>query len=260
MTLRQRIGLHLRYQKLRTASWCELSFWVDGDSAVIDVVPRAIPADLLPVFLDWGLAGSCRHLRLRSTSRPLPLHVWVSQPEQPHHAELRALARGEVVFGAAYSQIRFSAGELDRPLSGDPHLGQLTTAQLEAQLAQAGQASQPHVLDEVRGRLRRRLQHDASLERVARDLRVSARTLQRQLSALGASFQQLLEEARRSQAITYLTETDDAIEQVAAKVGYGDASNFRRAFRRWTGYAPLQFRARHRSARTAEARPGTTAS
>jgi len=51
---------------LRTASWCDLSFWVDGDSAVVEFVPRSVPADVLPVSFDWGLAGSCKHLLIET--------------------------------------------------------------------------------------------------------------------------------------------------------------------------------------------------
>jgi AraC-like DNA-binding protein len=101
--------------------------------------------------------------------------------------------------------------------------------------------------DEVRARLEARLEVDASLPRIACDLRVSVRTLQRQLGALGTSFQELLEDLRRTRAIAYLTETDEAVEIVATRLGYGDPSNFRRAFRRWSGTTPAAFRAQHRA-------------
>jgi AraC-like DNA-binding protein len=83
-----------------------------------------------------------------------------------------------------------------------------------------------------------------SLARVARDLGTSARTLQRQLGALSLSFQELLDGIRHERAIRYLVDTNDAVERIALRLGYGDASNFRRAFRRWTGATPVEFRAK----------------
>jgi AraC-like DNA-binding protein len=129
-----------------------------------------------------------------------------------------------------------------------------TSLPAEAQAPQravepARRAADPYgeILEQVRDRLDARLEGDASLERIARDLRVSGRTLQRQLGARGASFQQLLEDVRRTRAIAYLTDTDEAVERVAARLGYADPSNFRRAFRRWTGVAPAAFRAENRA-------------
>ncbi|MEY4514190.1 MAG: hypothetical protein RLZZ450_6312 [Pseudomonadota bacterium] len=85
-------------------------------------------------------------------------------------------------------------------------------------------------------------------ERIARDLRVSARTLRRRLGALGTSFQELLEDVRRGRAIAYLVESEVAVEQISVQLGYGDPANFRRAFRRWEGVAPSTYRAERRAA------------
>ena len=59
---------------------------------------------------------------------------------------------------------------------------------------------------------------------------------------------QLLEEARRTRAVEYLVSSDEAVERIAVRLGYGDPSNFRRAFRRWMGVAPGAYRAQHRGA------------
>jgi AraC-like DNA-binding protein len=124
---------------------------------------------------------------------------------------------------------------------------------LSALIARQVAAEGPQLLDLVRERLAVRLEGDASLGRVAEDLGLSSRTLQRHLCARGASFQELLEEVRRARAITLLIQGPDAIDRIAARLGYGDASNFRRAFRRWMGVSPTAFRAAHRERSDAEA-------
>jgi len=77
---------------------------------------------------------------------------------------------------------------------------------------------------------------------IARQLHLSVRTLRRRLNASGASFQALLDNARKDRAIELLANTTQSIEQIADAVGFSDAHNFRRAFKRWTGASPSELR------------------
>jgi AraC-like DNA-binding protein len=83
---------------------------------------------------------------------------------------------------------------------------------------------------------------DASLEAVAGRLGMSARTLQRKLSALGTSHQELLDEMRKDLALRYLREPEMAVCEVAYLLGFSESSAFHRAFKRWTGTTPNDFR------------------
>jgi AraC-like DNA-binding protein len=82
-----------------------------------------------------------------------------------------------------------------------------------------------------------------TLEKVAEDLYVSPRTLQRRLNEEGTSFSDLLEELRRSMATLLLHRNDLAIHEVAFLLGYSEPSAFYRAFRRWQQTSPQAFRA-----------------
>ena len=73
---------------------------------------------------------------------------------------------------------------------------------------------------------------------------VSVRTLQRQLSSQGLSYTQLVQQARCEIAFDLLANSDARIIDVALETGYKDAANFTRAFRRWCGMSPRQFRKR----------------
>jgi AraC-like DNA-binding protein len=246
LTLRQRFELHRRYQAL--VSPVRFSYREELGLVHMEFQPLDVPVDVEPLIVDWSLAGSLHQLRRHLHPRIPAVQLWVTYAEQPHHAALRALAGGPVVFEAACYRMQLPASDLDAQLGGDPHLGKLACQQLDDQLVARSEPA-PHaagLLEAVRGRLAARLHHDASLPRVARDLRIGARTLQRQLEGLGASFQTLLEEARRARAVEYLVNTDEAVERIALRLGYGDPSNFRRAFRRWMGVPPATFRAQHR--------------
>ena len=79
---------------------------------------------------------------------------------------------------------------------------------------------------------------------VALDLHTSQRTLNRRLKAENASFRQLRSQALISRARQYLRDTDYTVETIAEELGYQDAANFRRAFRKSEGCAPIDYRKR----------------
>jgi AraC-like DNA-binding protein len=82
-----------------------------------------------------------------------------------------------------------------------------------------------------------------TLRDVARELRLSARTLQRRLTAEHANFQQLMEDARRELAQHYLLHSSLELNETAYLLGYQDANSFFRAFHQWEGTSPGEWRA-----------------
>ena len=92
--------------------------------------------------------------------------------------------------------------------------------------------------------------HRPSIQDVARQLNLSSRTLQRRLTENGLSFQRLLEQARRELARHYLAKLNRA-ERNDLPVGYEDVNSFFRAFHRWEGVSPGQWRRCHRLERAA---------
>jgi AraC-like DNA-binding protein len=79
---------------------------------------------------------------------------------------------------------------------------------------------------------------------LARRLACSKRTLRRKLQAAHTSYQQLLDDVRQALAIKYVSDTHLSLEQVSDQLRFQDASTFYRAFKRWTGCTPSQYRAR----------------
>ncbi len=78
---------------------------------------------------------------------------------------------------------------------------------------------------------------------LARRLGMSSRTLQRRLAASGIRFKTLIDEVRSDLARGYLSRSAVDVSEVAFLLGYSESSAFDRAFRRWTGMAPTQYRA-----------------
>ena len=58
----------------------------------------------------------------------------------------------------------------------------------------------------------------------------------------GQQYQRIVDDVRRSLAVEFLENTSLTVEEIAGRVGFSEASNFRKAFRKWTGQAPAHFR------------------
>lgn len=78
---------------------------------------------------------------------------------------------------------------------------------------------------------------------IASSVNMSASTLQVKLARAGLSFQQLLDETRHELALGYIGQSRLSITEIAFMLGFSDLSNFIRAFKRWTGKSPTEFRA-----------------
>lgn len=71
---------------------------------------------------------------------------------------------------------------------------------------------------------------------------MSVRSFQRQLNEAGSTYSYLVEEVRFERSVQLLMDSTNKLTDIASEVGYKDAANFTRAFRRWTGISPSNFR------------------
>ncbi|SDW74660.1 AraC family transcriptional regulator [Marinobacter mobilis] len=97
------------------------------------------------------------------------------------------------------------------------------------------------------------------LAQVANTLFVSERTLKRRLQEEERSFQHLVDDVRLERAGELLENTSMNLSQIADALGYADAANFTRAFKRWTGVSPSQFRNERREAAAQSNQPQASA-
>lgn len=103
----------------------------------------------------------------------------------------------------------------------------------------------PTLAERVADTLRRDLcAMPPTVEQVAAELALSPRSLHRQLAAEGTSYQRVLDGLRCDEAIRQALEERLPFKAIAAAVGFADPRAFRRAFKRWTGTTPQQFRQR----------------
>lgn len=112
---------------------------------------------------------------------------------------------------------------------------------LDAELAEEGRRRS--LADEVRLALCRRMCGERpSVDKVAKEMRMSPRTLQRRLGEAGTSYQRLLDEVRCQSARRLLARTDLDAGQVAFLLGFEEQNSFARAFQGWEGMTPARYR------------------
>ncbi|MBS1151832.1 MAG: AraC family transcriptional regulator [Myxococcaceae bacterium] len=173
-----------------------------------------------------------------------PTRVWFAHPAPPWPV-IEALSSYFGVtpqFDQPTSGLEGPRELVERPLAtGDATLQRLLEAQANDVLAQ--QVPLAQVASRVREVICRRLGKDeVSVEAVAPTLAMSPRTLQRRLSEEGLSFQDVLDGAREQFSKGYLNNPALSMAEIAYLLGYSELRAFDRAFRRWTGQTPTEWR------------------
>ncbi|MFG6440287.1 AraC family transcriptional regulator [Roseateles sp. LKC17W] len=149
---------------------------------------------------------------------------------------------GPVRFGQPSTRVVLAASDLALPLRGaDAALLALLDAQAERLLQEVAAVAGPLAVwrQALVGLIR---SGRTQLADLADDLQMSPRSLQRRLADQGISFQALLGQTRQQLAEAYLRDASVELAEVALLLGYSEQSAFTRAFRQWTGQAPLQWR------------------
>ncbi|HYC56158.1 MAG TPA: AraC family transcriptional regulator [Candidatus Binatia bacterium] len=148
-----------------------------------------------------------------------------------------------VEFAAGENSLLVSYEDARRPLPmGNAVLAGQSDAVMLELIARADDAS---IAERVRSELVARLPSGEPVRaEVAARLALSEKTLQRRLKDEGTTYQELLDRTRRQLAEQYLREGSLSVCEVTFRLGFSDQSAFTRAFKRWTGLAPGEFRDR----------------
>jgi len=193
-----------------------------------------------------GMVNGARHLM--GVSRA-PVDVKLNFA-WPYHAAFERYAADlpPVFFDTPCSELVVATQDLDRVLPmGHPEAARQARVACDEALARMTEQGQD-LLHQVADSLALSADGYPSMAQVAQRMGISPRTLARHLDRHGLSFRQVLEERRHQDARSMLASGKQAIEAIATQLGYNDPANFTRAFRRWAGCTPTQFRLQQRSA------------
>ncbi|MBL3556313.1 MULTISPECIES: AraC family transcriptional regulator [Marinobacter] len=254
-TLEEALELMTRYLTLR-APHLQVSRRQREDQAVFSI---SCDIDLGPLqgFIMDAMLFGCASMGAQLTGAPVAgSAIHRRGPEPAYFYRFRQQIPVPVVYGAAEDAIVIPHQQLALPIRfTDDQLAASSKAQCEEAL---------RLLTEDAGfacRVRRVIETShpfpPKLARVAATLFVSERTLKRRLQAEEASFQNLVDQVRLERAGELLEKTSMNLSQIADALGYADAANFTRAFKRWTGQSPSQYRHRESSPQVAPIGRGT---
>jgi AraC-like DNA-binding protein len=193
------------------------------------------------------------HLREETERRLRPVSVNLQhQPE--NRADLERLLGCPVRAPSPWTGVEFSKESLRLPLRRrDPALRAILEGHAASVATRSSTSEDRSTVARVRSALASRLPRGVpEIGAIARQLAISPRTLQRRLAAEGVSYQQLVDLVRREAAERLLADGSVAIGEVGYLLGFSEASAFHRAFKRWHGVTPQQYRIGHRAARTVD--------
>jgi AraC-like DNA-binding protein len=239
-TLGEALELAVKYFRTRS-TMVQLETFQEGDMAVLQVNELLSLGALTPLTME-SLFSSFHFMGQKLLPGLDVLgELRFSYPEPDYFDRMRPLMPVPVYFDCAYNQMRFPVERMDRELQfADPRLARMAADQCEQEMATI--KAPPALLGQVRRIILAGGGRFPSVEEVASDLHMSSRTLKRKLQQLGTSYQEILDGLRKGLAVEFLTQSDHTVDEIAMSLGYSDASNFARAFRRWTSRSPSDYR------------------
>jgi len=238
-TLHDAINRFIRY--LRVVS--EKPFLkLEEDSAGLTII---FNLDLLgmrtPAQLDMLMAMTIHICRLNYGEDLKPLSVNFVHAEPSCAEEYMALFKTPVHFSSSRDSLTLLQADVDKYLVGaNPQLARLHD---QVMIEYLGKLDEDNIVDRVTAVIIDMLPSGGVAdEKVAKQLNMSPRSLQRRLKDADTTFRTLLEGVRKNLATTYVRDPDIELVEVAFLLGFSDQSAFSRAFKRWTSYSPSELR------------------
>lgn len=186
-----------------------------------------------------ALVQISKFLTGRNDTKPLEVRFNFSRPENSE--KYQQYCDCPVIFDQPRTELIVSKDVLYQPLKmADKATASMAEAQCSDLLTRFG--AREVLIVKVRRIILMKPGIFPSVDEVADQLAISTRTLGRSLRDIGTSYQKILDDIRKEISIEYLCSSQLPVEEIAALTGYSDPSNFRKAFRRWTGRTPSSYR------------------
>jgi AraC-like DNA-binding protein len=192
--------------------------------------------------VDFAMAGFLKLIRIFAGPQAQPTRVNFEYAAPRNMLEYERVFSGTARFEQPLTGIEFPGAFLSRsPLHTNSELFAVLRDQAERVLDRRG-PGQGHAES-----LRRLLEacvpaRIPTMSAAAKELGISARSLRRHLSKEGTSYRALLQDAIAHSAMRMLSESRRSVQETAYAVGFSDPAAFHRAFKRWKGVTPKQFR------------------
>lgn len=212
-----------------------------GDIATLEMDTIIPSRDLYVCEMEQMMAALYQALKLVPNNTSVIRAVYFKY-HRPEHADCYPEFFGNnLYFNAAYNGIEFTTKEFKKYWNyGDPMIAKIAQKDLDDALNQLDN------LDDLTHKIRELILKDPSRfpkqEEIAEQLNITTRTMSRYLQKQDTSWQAVVDSLRKELAIRYLQTTRWTIDEIADVLGYSSAANFGRAFKKWTGKPPSEYR------------------
>lgn len=205
------------------------------------------------VVNDFQVASTVTMLRSFLVSGKVPLEVHVRHERPTSESEYARFFQAPVHYGAEHNAVVLSRETLESPVvNASTNLFSAFDHQARQLLEQLNHSDGVEV--QVRQLLLKQLDAgNARIGDVARQLHMSSATLRRRLAEHGTTHKHLLDQIRQEVALLHMRDKRLSIAEIAFLLGFSTQSAFGRAFRRWVGTSPIEYRARLRMSEAAPA-------
>lgn len=233
----------IRYHRLATPTYV-LEWEASGDRPLwrfVRPTMSLLEPELQAFLLAHQIVQHVVHMRDGLGPDYLPIHAVLPKSCKPWAAQYEEALACPITWEEHLPEVYHDASIMDRPA---PLAHKLTSTLMQATCDRL--IGQTKTSSGVSGRvyqiLMARQRELPTMEDVAEMLHMNERTLRRKLEVENTSFAAILDEIRHSLAREYLNTTRMTTEDIAELVGFDNAANFRRAFKRWTGKTPRDYR------------------
>jgi AraC-like DNA-binding protein len=199
--------------------------------------PKGVAA---PASLDAALAVFIQLCRFAKGDSFSPCRVELQRHKPEDTAKFDAFFNSHIDYDCNENCLYFDRKELESQLPmANPELARVSDQVVIDYLKRYDKGN---IVSQIRASIIEWLPSGTpSQEKIASDVHLSPRSLQRKLSELGTSYKVLLDDIRKDLAQHYLRESDRSIGEVTYLLGFSEPSNFARSFTRWTGVTPHEY-------------------
>lgn len=222
-------------------TFCNLEVYYRQNQVVLEIIETHAIPEIQTVVVEALMLTLQNALEFVSGKKLHDSHFSFAFPPPDYADQYPAYFSGKVEFNGDKHLMVLPAEIANcRCITADPNIHRLAEEQLKQKMQEirANNLTVQHVIAE----LRKQPANMPSLKEMAAHFNISARTLIRHLQAEDTTYRDLRALIHKQLAIDSLRNTDNSIDSIAMELGYRDSTSFHRAFKRWCGVSPGDYR------------------
>lgn len=240
-TVTEAMQTALHYHPI-SGSVLDLSFNIMNDYCEIEISERSPCGDLKAFFCDEVFASIMTCLQMMLDEHHDLINLELSYDGSAYLKDYQHIFNCPIQFNCNKNLIRFNQSILSRPLKSYSPANYQTAIQIcDTALNQVNQINQRSLVKVLQHLILSHLPERFDMLQAAQHFHISERHLRRLLVEEGLNFQLIRQQVLENKA-KILLKNDYSISEISQILGFSELREFRRAFKRWTGYAPSDYK------------------